>query len=72
MNNRPFRIHMQNDNNLVIYDSTNSPVWASGTCFTGNENFLQMRDDGNFVMYEINGTIVWQTNTNMSNIFYNL
>jgi len=31
----PFRLNMQGDGNLVVYDSNNAPTWASNTCGTG-------------------------------------
>jgi hypothetical protein len=27
----PYKLTMQDDGNLVVYDSTNTPTWATGT-----------------------------------------
>jgi len=66
MNNHSFRIQMQNDSNLAIYNSSGTLFWASETYEKGGGNYLQMRDDGNLVMYQKDAkTIVWQSYTIM-------
>ena len=61
---RPFRLVMQGDNNLVIYDSISVYIWTS---WTNNPSYvgcyLQLRDDGNLVIVQSTGSIVWQSNT---------
>ena len=70
MTNHPFYLKMQNDNNLVIYDSTNGVFWDTKTNELQNQHYLQMSDDGNLVMYRSNGTAVaWQTNITIGNIW---
>ncbi len=50
---RPFRLAMQGDNHLVIYDAHNHPTWASQTCNHGVDGaYLVMQDDGNCVVYD--------------------
>jgi hypothetical protein len=63
----PFRIIMQTDDNLVIYDSASVWIWNTQTWSTSLVNcYLQMRNDGNLVIYKNNGSILWQTNTILS------
>ena len=63
----PLRITMQDDNNLVIYNSNSAVIWASGTNIPSYGNcYLEMRDDGNLVIIKSSGSIVWQTNTSTS------
>jgi hypothetical protein len=56
---------MQTDNNLVIYQSTNRPTWATGTNDKGYiDCFIQINNNGNLAMYESGGSmVVWHTNT---------
>jgi hypothetical protein len=51
----------QEDGNFVVYDSSGSPVWASGTWHRGA--YLAVQDDGNVVIYDRNKNPVWATNT---------
>ena len=67
----PFRLVLQDDNNLVIYDSVSVYVWASSTnnpSYVGC--YLQLRDDGNLVIVQKSGSIVWQSNTATSRFNY--
>jgi surface antigen len=52
----------QADGNLVIYNTSNTPIWASGTDRRGGAK-LAVQDDGNFVMYNSQNQPLWQTNT---------
>ena len=61
----PFRIIMQTDTNLVIYDSADAYFWYSAFG-TPISCYLQMRNDGNLVIYHSDGVIAWQTNTILS------
>jgi hypothetical protein len=62
-NNGRFRLVMQNDGNLVLYDG-NSVRWATGT--NGRDvEFCIMQSDGNLVLYlEGSGSATWASNTN--------
>ena len=55
------RAVMQGDGNLVLYDTNNTPHWASGTNgYPGA--FAAIQSDGNFVIYQ-NGIARWASNT---------
>jgi hypothetical protein len=51
----PYKLVVQTDGNLVIYDKINSATWSSGTYGHGQGPFkLMVQDDGNVVLYEKN------------------
>lgn len=61
-----YRLIMQSDGNLVLYDLSQDPdkaLWATAT--TGN-NYAVMQGDGNFVVYRSGGTALWASGTNGS------
>jgi hypothetical protein len=49
--NGRFRLTMQRDGNLVIYDRDGHSLWASNTAKTGRANYLMLQSDGNLVLY---------------------
>ncbi|MFT5679980.1 MAG: hypothetical protein ACI8RZ_000885 [Myxococcota bacterium] len=52
---------VQNDGNLVIYDSNSKAIWSSGT--SGQKTiYLAVQDDGNLVLYK--QTPLWSSGTN--------
>lgn len=53
---------MQDDGNLVIYDTTGAARWASNTYGNPGASAL-MQDDGNFVVYDSKYNALWATNT---------
>ena len=59
----PFKMRMQGDGNLVIYDRNNGVVWSSGSVVPGGYgNTIQpfrfvVQEDGNLVIYNKNGYI---------------
>jgi hypothetical protein len=59
--NRVYRLHMQRDGNLVLYDNTGAPRWASNTAGRA-VRICAMQGDGNLVIYDFNAAI-WATNT---------
>lgn len=60
----PYRLVMQDDGNLVIYDSHNKATWASGTDKKGASGHkVVMQDDGNLVLYDGNSKPTWNTGT---------
>lgn len=68
--NNGYQLILQNDGNLVVYNSAGAPVWASMTNGKGAVQAL-MQSDGNFVLYnaiEANGSensanAVWASGT---------
>jgi len=68
--NKVFTFVMQGDSNLVMYDSTPAPHWASGTYTEPNGAWLAMQTDGNLVIYRAGGTCgcgadaYWASGTN--------
>lgn len=56
----PYRLDMQEDGNLVIYDSRNQSTWASGSTGRGRGPFYAvMQDDSNFVIYDNDRRPIW-------------
>jgi len=53
---------LQDDGNLVVYDTAGHPRWSSGTAGTGAHNRLVVQNDGNLVLYSAHGA-VWNTHT---------
>nr|AAK59994.1 antifungal protein [Gastrodia elata] len=58
----PDQFVIQNDCNLVLYDS-NRVVWASGTNGKASGCVLRMQRDGNLVIYS-GSRVIWASNTN--------
>lgn len=59
---RLFRLVMQPDGNLVLYNSAGAPLWNSGTW--GNPGaFLTLQEDGNMVIYPSSGRPLWASMT---------
>ncbi|MET3621069.1 protease pro-enzyme activation domain-containing protein [Burkholderia ambifaria] len=58
------RLAMQDDGNLVLYNTTNgAAVWNSGT--NGNAGaYAVFQTDGNFVIYSVSGKPLWFSSTN--------
>ena len=49
----PYHLIMQGDNNLVLYDSLNTPLWETYTSGHGTSGGkAQLHDDGSFVVYD--------------------
>lgn len=67
--NGEYYLVQQSDGNLVVYNKTNQPLWASNN---NGKNIKQciMQNDGNLVQYQTNNTPVWASNTdNHSNAY---
>lgn len=58
-NGRGVQVEMQYDGNVVVYDASHHPVWATGT--QGNEGAVMVvQDDGNLVVYAVDfATPLW-------------
>jgi hypothetical protein len=61
-NDGVFRVVLQSDGNLVVYDDQNKALWASGTNGKAVSRCI-MQTDGNLVIYGYNNAI-WASNTN--------
>ncbi|KAL1703476.1 hypothetical protein EV121DRAFT_271070 [Schizophyllum commune] len=58
----PWYLMLQDDANLVIYDSRDEPTWASASHpgrFTERPWRLDMQNDGNLVIYDKNDRVIW-------------
>jgi outer membrane protein assembly factor BamB len=53
----PFKMTMQGDGNLVIYDRNNAVIWASNTRNGDGPFRFAVQGDGNLVIYNKNGYI---------------
>jgi hypothetical protein len=57
-----YTLAMQSDGNLVEYDSSGRPLWASGTS-NNPGTILIDQSDGNMVLVAPGNTPIWSTNT---------
>lgn len=63
--NLRYKLSMQDDGNLVIYQFANqklTPIWASGTNNKGGDKAI-FQADGNFVLYDFDKRPIWASNT---------
>ncbi|XP_010262902.1 PREDICTED: mannose-specific lectin-like [Nelumbo nucifera] len=67
-NNGNYRLTMQSDCNLVLYDSDNK-VWESFTYGKGSGCYTTMQGDGNLVIYSTSGP-VWSSGTAKGEGYY--
>ena len=58
-----FKLLLQLDGNLVIYDPAARPLWASNTAARPEVSDAFMQGDGNLVVYDIAGRPLWASNT---------
>jgi hypothetical protein len=59
-----YRLVMQADCNLVLYDKWGRPLWATNTNGRGSACAAVMQGDANFVVYRSGGVPVWASRTN--------
>ena len=60
--NGRYRLYMQGDSNLVLYDTTNmQALWSTGASAANGQAIFQ--SDGNFVVYDGEGRALWFTGT---------
>jgi hypothetical protein len=64
-----YRLCMQPDGNLVLYNRVGVATWQSGTSGT-SASYVIMQPDGNLVMYNSSGNWVWQSYTYGSGAIY--
>jgi len=56
----PFRLTLQGDGNLVLYDSKSTSLWSSGTVNTGVGPWtLKIRDQVHLAIVDFNGEPIW-------------
>jgi hypothetical protein len=67
--NNKYVLVMQDDGNLVLYNQSRNPIWATGT--EGRGKRLSVQTDGNVVLYDGNNKPLWASNTdgNPNSIF---
>ena len=56
--NGKFRLILQGDGNAVLYNSSNSALWASKTNGKSSAKLI-MQGDGNLAIYDSNSSFVW-------------
>lgn len=60
----PFSMYIQEDGNMVTYDTDGRPTFASHTHHKGTALFeLMVQNDGNLVLYDTNSNATWASNT---------
>jgi murein DD-endopeptidase MepM/ murein hydrolase activator NlpD len=64
-NLRGARFSIQSDGNVVLYNASNRPIWATATYGNPGARFA-IQNDGNLVVYKgaIPGTPIWASGTN--------
>lgn len=60
--NGGYKLILQTDGNLVLYNASNAVRWSSGTTGKGGVR-LSMQGDGNLVLYTAANAPVWVSNT---------
>lgn len=66
-NNEKYKLILQGDGNLVLYNEQWKALWASWTVGKGGI-YLVMQDDGNLVLYDKNWIAIWNSRTSGKNI----
>jgi hypothetical protein len=59
-----YSLALQEDGNLVIYNSEGNPIWNTATVEAGAQSAFIMQDDGNAVLYRLPGPnprVVWSS-----------
>lgn len=60
--NGKYKLFMQHDGNLVVYEHDNLAVWSSATYDSG-ATICDMQSDGNLVLYTPSGIAMWHAHT---------
>ncbi|HEX8581258.1 MAG TPA: CHAP domain-containing protein, partial [Acidimicrobiales bacterium] len=60
--NGQYRFAMQGDGNLVLYNTSSRPLWATGTAGSAGA-WAVMQGDGNLVVYSASGAPLWSSAT---------
>lgn len=56
---RPYRLELQRDCNLVLYDAAGSVCWATGTEGRCSNPIILVKEGGNTVLIDDNGHEIW-------------
>lgn len=60
----PYYLSLNNDHNLLIYDSKETPIFSSNTYGSGKGICkLIMQNNGNLAILDSNNQIIWETAT---------
>lgn len=60
-----YRLLMQRDGNLVVYNKSNSPVWSTQTY--GQPSYAWFQPNGNLVLYRYSdNAAIWSSNTGLA------
>jgi hypothetical protein len=64
LSSSPLKLVLQTDGNLVAYDTSNKPFWATQTSGKGIGPYvLRLQDDRNLVLADGNNKLVWHSET---------
>ena len=55
----PYRLEMQRDGNLVIYNRSNQSIWATNRTSPNGPFRFAVQNDSNIVVYDRNNGVVW-------------
>ena len=61
--NRAYQFVMQADGNLVLYNVSSQPIWASNTTGNPGAYLVNQASDGNLVVYSASGQALWNSGT---------
>ena len=65
----PYKMTMQSDNHLVLFDADSKVIWAPDVYIGKDENqwkeggYAVLQDDGNLVVYDGDNKAMWATET---------
>lgn len=60
----PYRLVLQDNGNLIIFDANNVKTWSTRTAEVGERPYhLIMQIDRNLVLYDCNQRAIWASNT---------
>ena len=73
--NGKYKLILQNDGNLVLYNASNRPIWHTWTSSSykaSQVDHFNVQDDGNMVIYSADGKPIWASNTWIGSGKYNV
>lgn len=61
---KPYRLALEKDGNLAVFDFLNRPLWQAGTQGRGTApHRMVVQDDGVAVLFDANNARIWATNS---------